>query len=40
MDSMGSERLELANFLMVTLDDIERESGIFLIKPMFSYRSP
>ena len=37
MDEMGSERLRLAGMLMETLEDIERESGIFLIKPMFSY---
>ena len=40
MDALGSERLQLANMLMITLDEIERESGIFLIKPMFSYRAP
>ncbi|ESO89706.1 hypothetical protein LOTGIDRAFT_234110 [Lottia gigantea] len=39
MDSMGSERLRMANLLMETLDSIENESGIFLIKPMYSYRS-
>ncbi|XP_061170471.1 myosin-10-like isoform X3 [Saccostrea echinata] len=38
MDGMGSERLRLANLLMETLDSIEQESGIFLIKPMYSYR--
>ncbi|XP_021373672.1 uncharacterized protein LOC110463415 isoform X3 [Mizuhopecten yessoensis] len=38
MDQMGSERLRLANLLMETLDSIEQESGIFLIKPMYSYR--
>ena len=40
MDALGSERIQLANLLMITLDEIERESGIFLIKPMFSYRAP
>ncbi|XP_052692640.1 uncharacterized protein LOC128170920 isoform X8 [Crassostrea angulata] len=38
MDDMGSERMRLANLLMETLDSIEQESGIFLIKPMYSYR--
>ena len=38
MDEMGMERMKLANVLMETFDDIERESGIFLIKPMYSYR--
>ncbi|XP_060075166.1 uncharacterized protein LOC132554861 [Ylistrum balloti] len=38
MDQMGSERIRLANLLMETLDSIEQESGIFLIKPMYSYR--
>ncbi|KAL5020532.1 hypothetical protein ScPMuIL_003424 [Solemya velum] len=39
MDEMGVERLRMANLLMETLDNIEQESGIFLIKPMYSYRS-
>ncbi|XP_064645330.1 uncharacterized protein LOC135498802 isoform X2 [Lineus longissimus] len=38
MDGMGSERLRLAQLLMEVLDDIEMESGIFLIKPMYSYK--
>ncbi|CAG5122145.1 unnamed protein product, partial [Candidula unifasciata] len=38
MNGMGAERLKLANLLMDTLDSIEQESGIFLIKPMYSYR--
>ncbi|XP_069102203.1 uncharacterized protein [Argopecten irradians] len=38
MDQMGSERIRLANLPMETLDSIEQESGIFLIKPMYSYR--
>ncbi|XP_060555548.1 uncharacterized protein LOC132716319 isoform X1 [Ruditapes philippinarum] len=38
MDEMGSERYRLANMLMETLDSIEQESGLFLIKPMYSYR--
>ncbi len=39
MDAMGAERMRLAALLMDTLDSIERETGIFLIKPMFSYVS-
>ncbi|XP_076439302.1 uncharacterized protein LOC143278152 isoform X3 [Babylonia areolata] len=38
MDSMGMERLRLAAMLMDSLDSIEQESGLFLIKPMYSYR--
>ena len=38
MDEMGMERLRIANELMETLDMIEQQSGIFLIKPMYSYR--
>ncbi|XP_071098823.1 putative leucine-rich repeat-containing protein DDB_G0290503 [Haliotis cracherodii] len=38
MDDMGAERLKLANILMETLDSIEQESGLFLIKPMYSFR--
>ncbi|KAK2167423.1 hypothetical protein LSH36_28g08067 [Paralvinella palmiformis] len=38
MDQMGEERLHLVSELMTTLDSIERESGIFLIKPMYSYK--
>ncbi|XP_067653461.1 putative leucine-rich repeat-containing protein DDB_G0290503 [Haliotis asinina] len=38
MDDMGAERLKLANMLMETLDSIEQESGLFLIKPMYSFR--
>ena len=38
MDAMGAERLRLASLLMDKLDSIERESGIFLIKPVFSFR--
>ncbi|KAK3792185.1 hypothetical protein RRG08_026589, partial [Elysia crispata] len=37
-DEMGIERLKLANLLMDTLDTIAQESGIFLIKPMYSYK--
>ncbi|XP_059162688.1 uncharacterized protein LOC131946064 isoform X2 [Physella acuta] len=39
MDEMGLERLKLANLLMDTLDNIEQESGLFLIKPMYSYHA-
>jgi len=38
MNSLTSSRMELANQLMETLMSIEQESGIFLIKPMFSWR--
>ena len=38
MDEMGMERLRIASELMETLDTIEQQSGIFLIKPMYSYR--
>ncbi|XP_066270158.1 myosin heavy chain, non-muscle-like isoform X2 [Branchiostoma lanceolatum] len=38
MDHMGDHRVRLANLLMDTLETIEQESGIFLIKPMFAYR--
>ena len=38
MDAISMERIRLANMLMTTLDNIERESGIFLIKPMYSYK--
>ncbi|KAI8500649.1 hypothetical protein Bbelb_214670 [Branchiostoma belcheri] len=38
MDRMGDHRVRLANLLMDTLETIEQESGIFLIKPMFAYR--
>ena len=38
MDMMGFERLRLAAMLMDSLDSIEQESGLFLIKPMYSYR--
>ncbi|KAL8591259.1 hypothetical protein ACOMHN_017583 [Nucella lapillus] len=38
MDFMGIERLRLAAMLMDSLDSIEQESGLFLIKPMYSYR--
>ena len=39
MDGLGDERLRLMSQLMETLDDIEKESGIFLIKPMYSYKA-
>lgn len=38
MDSMGNDRLRFANILMETLEDIEQQSGIFLIKPMYSFK--
>ncbi|KAF6018308.1 hypothetical protein EB796_023394 [Bugula neritina] len=38
MDALAEKRAELANELMLSLEDLEQESGIFMIKPMFSYR--
>jgi hypothetical protein len=38
MQSLTSARYQLADRLMDTLIAIEQESGIFLIKPMFSFR--
>ncbi|PVD36226.1 hypothetical protein C0Q70_03202 [Pomacea canaliculata] len=38
MDQMGLERLRLAAMLMDSLDNIEEESGLFLIKPMYSFK--
>ena len=38
MDHMGNDRLRFANILMETLEDIEQQSGIFLIKPMYSFK--
>ncbi|XP_077869991.1 uncharacterized protein LOC102802324 [Saccoglossus kowalevskii] len=38
MDEMGEERLRLAHILMDTLSMIEEESGIFLIKPIYSWK--
>ncbi|XP_052059105.1 myosin heavy chain, striated muscle-like isoform X5 [Mytilus californianus] len=38
MDHMGNDRLRFANILMETLENIEQQSGIFLIKPMYSFR--
>ena len=40
MDDMTSERMRLAGLLMDTLENIEKESGIFLIKPVYTYRAP
>lgn len=39
MDRLAERRTELASDLMLSLEELERESGIFMIKPMFSYRS-
>ncbi len=39
MDALGEQRLRLAATLMDTLGSIETESGVFLIKPAFSYKS-
>ncbi|XP_063437052.1 uncharacterized protein LOC134718457 isoform X3 [Mytilus trossulus] len=38
MDHMGNDRLRFANILMETLENIEQQSGIFLIKPMYSFK--
>ena len=38
MDSLSADRVNLAQLLMKTLDEIEQESGIFLIKPMYSLK--
>ncbi|XP_077997030.1 uncharacterized protein LOC144450307 isoform X2 [Glandiceps talaboti] len=38
MDDMGEERMRLAQILMDTLTMIEEESGIFLIKPIYSWK--
>jgi hypothetical protein len=40
MKSMSDKRNSLAFELTEKLDEIERESGIFLIKPLFSYQTP
>ena len=37
MKQLKEKRLHLAYDLAETLEDIERQSGIFLIKPMRSY---
>ena len=39
MDEMAGERQRLAGMLMETLESIEAESGIFLIKPVYTYRA-
>lgn len=39
MDDISNRRNELANDLTETMSEIESQSGIFLIKPMFSYKS-
>ena len=38
MKNLHNERLRLATNLMSTLDYIEQQSGIFLVKPMYSYK--
>ncbi|XP_033100900.1 golgin subfamily A member 4-like isoform X2 [Anneissia japonica] len=38
MDKMAEQRLMLANLLMETLSLIEEESGIFMIKPILSWK--
>ena len=39
MDELAEKRAELASELMASLEELEQESGIFMIKPMFSYRA-
>ena len=39
MDELSNRRNELANDLTETMSEIESQSGIFLIKPLFSYKS-
>jgi len=39
MDYFAERRAELATELMNSLEELEHESGIFMIKPMFSYRA-
>ncbi|XP_074660248.1 uncharacterized protein LOC141912760 isoform X5 [Tubulanus polymorphus] len=38
MDTMDERRILLAKMLMDTLDNVEEESGIFLIKPVYSFK--
>jgi hypothetical protein len=38
MQNLQEERLKVAVDLMNTLDSIEQQSGIFLIKPMYSFK--
>ena len=38
MDNLASERLRLAQMLMEALQKGEEESGIFMIKPILSWR--
>lgn len=38
MHNLQQERYKVAIDLMQTLDTIEQQSGIFLIKPMYSYK--
>ncbi|XP_071787859.1 uncharacterized protein [Asterias amurensis] len=38
MDALSSERLHLAHMLMEALQRVEEESGIFMIKPILSWR--
>ncbi|XP_067942045.1 myosin-11-like [Watersipora subatra] len=39
MDEFAERRSELASDLMASLEELEQESGIFMIKPMYSYRA-
>ena len=38
MQNLHEERLKTAVNLMNALDNIEQQSGIFLIKPMYSFK--
>lgn len=38
MDHLAEERMKLAHLLMESLTKIEEESGIFLIKPILSWK--
>lgn len=39
MDELANKRAELASDLVESLEELERESGMFMIKPMFSYKA-
>ncbi len=38
ISKLNEKRISLAYDLTDTLDDIEQQSGIFLIKPLYSYK--
>ena len=39
MDQLASERGRLAQLMTSTFEKIEEDTGIFLIKPVYSYKS-